>query len=78
MQNCAYNKGAIRSHEINKFQNYVMNFGQLFFKIHKCSVGESLEDALRQLYLIDAIDENGQITDVGRVMAGILSPSHLY
>lgn len=33
--------------------------------------GESLEDALRQLYLIDAIDESGQITDVGRLMAGI-------
>jgi len=32
---------------------------------------ESLEDALRQLYLIDAIDENGQITEVGRIMAGI-------
>jgi HrpA-like RNA helicase len=32
---------------------------------------ESLEDALRQLYLIDAIDETGQITDVGRMMAGI-------
>jgi len=26
---------------------------------------------LRQLYLIDAIDENGQITQVGRIMAGI-------
>ncbi|AQL01665.1 putative pre-mRNA-splicing factor ATP-dependent RNA helicase DEAH4 [Zea mays] len=37
---------------------------------------ESLEDALRQLYLIDAIDENGQITDVGRVMAELpLEPS---
>ncbi|TVU25701.1 hypothetical protein EJB05_28206 [Eragrostis curvula] len=30
---------------------------------------ESLEDALRQLYLIDAIDGSGQITDVGRIMA---------
>ncbi|RCV38034.1 hypothetical protein SETIT_8G109400v2 [Setaria italica] len=37
---------------------------------------ESLEDALRQLYLIDAIDENGQITDVGRIMAELpLEPS---
>ncbi|KAK3119988.1 hypothetical protein QOZ80_9AG0679070 [Eleusine coracana subsp. coracana] len=37
---------------------------------------ESLEDALRQLYLIDAIDENGQITDVGRMMAELpLEPS---
>lgn len=34
------------------------------------STGESLEDALRQLYLIDAIDENGMITDIGRTMAG--------
>ncbi|MQL88552.1 hypothetical protein Taro_021122, partial [Colocasia esculenta] len=31
---------------------------------------ESLEDALRQLYLIDAIDENGLITKVGQRMAG--------
>ncbi|XP_020683383.1 probable pre-mRNA-splicing factor ATP-dependent RNA helicase DEAH4 [Dendrobium catenatum] len=31
---------------------------------------ESLADALRQLYLIDAIDENGMITHVGRTMAG--------
>ncbi|KAJ3671464.1 hypothetical protein LUZ60_007543 [Juncus effusus] len=30
---------------------------------------ESLEDALRQLYLIDAIDENGKITDIGHIMA---------
>nr|CAB3489759.1 unnamed protein product [Digitaria exilis] len=37
---------------------------------------ESLEDALRQLYLIDAIDENGQITDNGRIMAELpLEPS---
>jgi ATP-dependent RNA helicase DHX8/PRP22 len=31
---------------------------------------ESLQDALKQLYLIDAIDENGSITSFGRVMAG--------
>ncbi|EXB94988.1 putative pre-mRNA-splicing factor ATP-dependent RNA helicase [Morus notabilis] len=37
---------------------------------------ESLEDALRQLYLIDAIDENGQITSIGRTMAELpLEPS---
>ncbi|KAG8498627.1 hypothetical protein CXB51_005193 [Gossypium anomalum] len=30
---------------------------------------ESLEDALKQLYLIDAIDENGSITSIGRTMA---------
>ncbi|KAF9599639.1 hypothetical protein IFM89_001585 [Coptis chinensis] len=37
---------------------------------------ESLEDALRQLYLIDAIDENGSITLVGRAMADLpLEPS---
>ncbi|KAF6166890.1 hypothetical protein GIB67_020324 [Kingdonia uniflora] len=37
---------------------------------------ESLEDALRQLYLIDAIDENGVITKVGRTMAELpLEPS---
>ncbi|KAH7515527.1 hypothetical protein FEM48_Zijuj10G0036300 [Ziziphus jujuba var. spinosa] len=37
---------------------------------------ESLEDALKQLYLIDAIDENGLITKVGRTMAELpLEPS---
>ncbi|CAL9138746.1 unnamed protein product [Musa acuminata var. zebrina] len=37
---------------------------------------ESLEDALRQLYLIDAIDENGQITEIGKAMAELpLEPS---
>ncbi|XP_068665462.1 probable pre-mRNA-splicing factor ATP-dependent RNA helicase DEAH4 isoform X2 [Aristolochia californica] len=37
---------------------------------------ESLEDALKQLYLIDAIDENGLITDIGRKMAELpLEPS---
>ncbi|KAL0004519.1 hypothetical protein SO802_012080 [Lithocarpus litseifolius] len=37
---------------------------------------ESLEDALKQLYLIDAIDENGLITSIGRVMAELpLEPS---
>ncbi|KAG9447145.1 hypothetical protein H6P81_013273 [Aristolochia fimbriata] len=37
---------------------------------------ESLEDALKQLYLIDAIDENGLITEVGRKMAELpLEPS---
>lgn len=35
------------------------------------AAAESLQDALRQLYLIDAIDENGSITSVGRTMAGI-------
>ncbi|KAG0487646.1 hypothetical protein HPP92_009741, partial [Vanilla planifolia] len=37
---------------------------------------ESLADALRQLFLIDAIDENGMITQVGRRMAELpLEPS---
>ncbi|KAK4377010.1 hypothetical protein RND71_003306 [Anisodus tanguticus] len=37
---------------------------------------ESLEDALKQLYLIDAIDENGSITSIGRKMAELpLEPS---
>ncbi|XP_010549283.1 PREDICTED: probable pre-mRNA-splicing factor ATP-dependent RNA helicase DEAH4 isoform X2 [Tarenaya hassleriana] len=37
---------------------------------------ESLEDALKQLYLIDAIDENGIITSIGRTMAELpLEPS---
>lgn len=39
-------------------------------RLHNVSAGESLEDALRQLYLIDAIDEKGQITPIGRTMAG--------
>lgn len=37
---------------------------------------ESLEDALKQLYLIDAIDENGSVTSIGRTMAELpLEPS---
>lgn len=37
---------------------------------------ESLEDALKQLYLIDAIDESGSITSIGRTMAELpLEPS---
>lgn len=32
--------------------------------------GDLLEDALRQLFLIDAIDENGAITQIGRTMSG--------
>lgn len=36
----------------------------------------SLGDALKQLYLIDAIDENGSITNIGRTMAELpLEPS---
>ncbi|KAL6969301.1 RNA helicase [Sarracenia purpurea var. burkii] len=34
---------------------------------------ESLEDALKQLFLIDAIDENGSVTRIGRTMAGIFA-----
>ncbi|ESQ34073.1 hypothetical protein EUTSA_v10006961mg [Eutrema salsugineum] len=37
---------------------------------------ESLEDALKQLYLIDAIDGNGAITSIGRTMSELpLEPS---
>ncbi|KAJ4795519.1 RNA helicase family protein [Rhynchospora pubera] len=37
---------------------------------------ESLEDALRQLYLIDAIDDKGRITNLGRAMSELpLEPS---
>ncbi|XP_048137807.1 probable pre-mRNA-splicing factor ATP-dependent RNA helicase DEAH4 isoform X3 [Rhodamnia argentea] len=37
---------------------------------------DSLEDALKQLYLIDAIDEDGSITSIGRTMAELpLEPS---
>ncbi|XP_027340108.1 probable pre-mRNA-splicing factor ATP-dependent RNA helicase DEAH4 isoform X2 [Abrus precatorius] len=37
---------------------------------------ESLQDALKQLYLIDSIDENGVITSIGRKMAELpLEPS---
>jgi len=54
----------------------VCGFCIFFFLIQEWSAGESLEDALRQLYLIDAIDENGQITQVGRIMAELpLEPS---
>ncbi|TKY59874.1 ATP-dependent RNA helicase dhx8 [Spatholobus suberectus] len=37
---------------------------------------ETLQDALKQLYLIDAIDENGAVTSIGRKMAEFpLEPS---
>ncbi|KAF8018466.1 hypothetical protein BT93_H3375 [Corymbia citriodora subsp. variegata] len=37
---------------------------------------DSLEDALKQLYLIDAIDENGSITSIGQTMSELpLEPS---
>lgn len=37
---------------------------------------ESLHDALKQLYLVDAIDENGSITSTGKTMAELpLEPS---
>ncbi|KAJ4844882.1 hypothetical protein Tsubulata_016452 [Turnera subulata] len=37
---------------------------------------ESLQDALKQLYIIDAIDDNGSITSIGRTMAELpLEPS---
>ncbi|KAL2475949.1 RNA helicase family protein [Abeliophyllum distichum] len=37
---------------------------------------ESLEDALKQLYLIDAISEDGSVTSLGRIMAELpLEPS---
>ncbi|KAL2457832.1 RNA helicase family protein [Forsythia ovata] len=37
---------------------------------------ESLEDALKQLYLIDAINEDGSVTSLGRIMAELpLEPS---
>ena len=39
------------------------------------AAAESLEDALKQLFLIDAIDENGSITHIGRTMAGM---GHLF
>lgn len=40
------------------------------------AAAESLQDALKQLYLIDAIDENGLITRIGKTMAGIRFTSH--
>ncbi|KAL0447230.1 UNVERIFIED_CONTAM: putative pre-splicing factor ATP-dependent RNA helicase DEAH4 [Sesamum latifolium] len=40
------------------------------------AAAEALEDALKQLYLIDAIDEDGSITSLGRTMAELpLEPS---
>lgn len=39
---------------------------------HGSAAAESLQDALKQLFLIDAIDENGTITSIGKTMAGIL------
>ncbi|RZS17425.1 hypothetical protein BHM03_00049561 [Ensete ventricosum] len=47
-------------------------------KLPIVSAGESLEDALRQLYLIDAIDENGEITEIGKAMAGKSSIQNIH
>ncbi|KAG5520679.1 hypothetical protein RHGRI_033309 [Rhododendron griersonianum] len=45
-------------------------------KFNWVSAAEALEDALKQLYLIDAIDENGSITSIGQTMAELpLEPS---
>lgn len=43
---------------------------EYMIKVINAWAGESLEDALRQLYLIDAIDDDGQITNKGRAMSG--------
>lgn len=43
---------------------------------HGCSAAESLQDALKQLFLIDAIDENGNITSIGNTMSGMLFSSN--
>ena len=52
------------------------------FGLSRCEVGrglrgvEALEDALRQLYVLDAIDADGVITPLGRRMASLpLDPS---
>lgn len=37
--------------------------------MHGCEQGDALEDALRQLYLLEAIDASGAITQLGRHMA---------
>jgi len=49
-----------------------MNFTQVYFSnwVTGFSAVESLQDALKQLFLIDAIDENGAITSFGQKMAG--------
>ncbi|KAL4322262.1 hypothetical protein AHAS_Ahas14G0192900 [Arachis hypogaea] len=45
-------------------------------RAHDFFIIESLQDALKQLYLIDAIDENGAITSIGQKMAELpLEPS---
>lgn len=36
------------------------------------AAADTLEDALKQLYLIDAIDKDGSITNIGSIMAGII------
>ncbi|XP_020969006.1 putative beta-glucosidase 6 isoform X1 [Arachis ipaensis] len=47
-----------------------------FCQKYNSSRVESLQDALKQLYLIDAIDENGAITSIGQKMAELpLEPS---
>lgn len=36
------------------------------------AAADTLEDALKQLHLIDAIDKDGSITNIGSIMAGII------
>eukprot|EP00955_Chlamydomonas_euryale_P115567 366360-Chlamydomonas_euryale.AAC.19 len=38
---------------------------------NRCLSAQALEDALRQLHCLDAIDENGAITAIGRRMSGL-------
>ncbi|KAL4440347.1 hypothetical protein ABPG75_003348 [Micractinium tetrahymenae] len=53
-----------------------LNIDVLGFDYLDAPAAESLQDALRQLYVLDAIDNNGQITDKGKAMAQLpLDPS---
>ncbi|KAI7837808.1 hypothetical protein COHA_008436 [Chlorella ohadii] len=51
-----------------------LNIDVLGFDYLDSPAAESLEDALRQLYVLDAIDVNGAITDKGKAMACLITP----
>lgn len=53
-----------------------LNINVLTFPFIDPPTRASMEEALRQLYVLEALDENGGLTEVGRAMAALpLDPS---
>ena len=49
---------------------FVAIISYIFLHIFPFALGDCLEDALQQLYILDAIDEDGSITSLGKRMSG--------